>query len=109
MAKSTKASEEAGIMIPPTQEKVETNAGKLIKQLTTDELFAELDDETLMEKAKELAPNAKNIQNQVDAFLAIHHEQMDANYLKLSEVLNWDTWDVTDRLKEIGYIFPAGV
>jgi len=107
MAKSTVASTEAGIMQPANEGSIQPVLAKLIKQLTVDELYEELESKDLIAIAKETIKD-KELETQVDAFLAIHHESLDANQDKLAQVLNMEPWDVRDRLKELGYTFPDG-
>jgi hypothetical protein len=105
--KATVASTEAGIMQPLNEGEITQIQSKLISLLSVDDLYDELENADLVSKAKDLI-KGKKIDNQVDAFLAIHHEALDANDDRMAQVLNIEPWDVRDRLKDLGYIFPDG-
>jgi hypothetical protein len=105
--KATVASTEAGIMQPLNEGEITQVRARLIPLLSVDDLYDELENADLVTKAKEVI-KGKKIDNQVDAFLAIHHEALDANEDRMGQVLNIEPWDVRDRLKELGYIFPEG-
>jgi len=106
MATINKTSSESGIMKPANIDGDAPRA-KLITQLTIDELYEELESKDLIAIAKETIKDIE-LETQVDAFLAIHHEALDANEDRMAQVLNIEPWDVRDRLKELGYIFPEG-
>lgn len=84
--RATMASTEAGIQMPPR----DIRRGTLIKQLTDEQLEAELEHTT------------------AEDFVKRHHDKMDANYDAMARVLRITPEEVRQMLKDQGYVFSPG-
>lgn len=86
---ATVASTEAGINIPPPRSQLKR--ATVIPQKSDDELENELET------------------TELDDWLKKHHDAMDANYDTLARISHLGSaQEVRDRLKGMGYEFPAG-
>lgn len=107
MPVSTKASQDAGIQLPPQTDPSPVKKGVLIKQKTDDELDRELNDTDIISNL-EVPEGVTKPTTQIDAFLIKHQEDKTANYDAMARVLHLETYEVRERLKELGYSFPGG-